>query len=221
MTSFVGGQFLILKAFCPHGVFGDFANAAITSASAAGGAVMINSLNHAVTAMEPGSVPCHLWVLWLPDGVQAEDMWTALSALEETKALHAPIAPIVLAANGIPASGLGPDIPTEAIMDTETDPGGPAYFLVEGTGRDQDRMDQYRDILLPMMVERGAYYTAFELGGDVRVLSGKWDEAIFAISRWPGRDRAIDCWTHDRYQRDAIPLRLDIGSFSVLLTEGA
>ena len=78
-------------------------------------------------------------------------------------------------------------------------------------------MDVYRGIILPMMFERHAYYTAFELGGDVEVLSGAWDEAIFAISRWPSRAAARDFWLCERYQNDAIPLRLDVGRFSVAL----
>jgi uncharacterized protein (DUF1330 family) len=90
-------------------------------------------------------------------------------------------------------------------------------MLIEGTGRDQDRMDQYRDILMPMMFEEGAFYAVFDLGGSVEVLSGAWDEAIFAISRWPSRGAAERFWMSERYQRDAIPLRIDIGRFEVAL----
>ena len=72
-------------------------------------------------------------------------------------------------------------------------------------------------IILPMMFERRAYYTVFELGGDVEVLSGSWDEAIFAISRWPSRSAARDFWLSERYQTEAIPLRLDVGRFAVAL----
>ena len=59
-----------------------------------------------------------------------------------------------------------------------------------------------------------------ELGGAVEVLSGEWSEAIFAISRWPSREAALAFWNAPKYQNDAIPLRLDIGRFSVLMLTG-
>ena len=81
-------------------------------------------------------------------------------------------------------------------------------------------MDSYRDILLPLMFDNMGYYTVFELGGDVKVLSGAWDEAIFAISRWPDRAAARRTWFADIYQEQAIPLRLDIGRFEVVMIGG-
>jgi|GEM_PF-2274140 len=220
MSDFVGGQLLILKVFCPHAAFDIFSDAASSVLAELQGRIVIHSPIQDVHVLEPGSVPCHLWVCWLPDGQAAEELWTKLTALESYHAVTQPRVPVVLAVNGIGPDGFGPDIPTHANVPTNTDPDGPVYFLIEGTGQDQARMDQYRDILLPMMQERQAYYVAFELGGDVRVLSGEWQEAIFAISRWPGRSRAEECWTNKRYQLAAIPLRIDIGSFSVLVAKG-
>ena len=81
-------------------------------------------------------------------------------------------------------------------------------------------MDAYRDIILPMMRERGAYYVAFELGGDVSVLAGEWQEGIFAISRWPSRAHAEDFWFSERYQQTAVPLRTGVGRFDVQIIEG-
>lgn len=96
----------------------------------------------------------------------------------------------------------------------------PTLMLIEGSASDQDKMDKYRDIILPMMKERGAYYICFQIGGDVEVLNGEWSEAIFAISRWPTLHQCRDFWLSTQYQKDAIPLRLDIGSFQVVTLEG-
>lgn len=126
-----------------------------------------------------------------------------------------------LACAGIPYEGWpGNFVPTIATVDVP-DAGSPrTYMVIEGTGTDQGRMDQYRDIILPLMRERGAYYVAFELGGSVRVLAGEWSEGIFAISRWPSRGHAEDFWFCDRYQNTAIPIRTGVGRFDVQIVEG-
>ena len=71
-----------------------------------------------------------------------------------------------------------------------------------------------------MMRERGAYYIAFELGGDVEVLAGAWSEGIFAISRWPSKALAEDFWYSDKYQNEAIQIRTGVGKFDVQIIEG-
>ena len=127
----------------------------------------------------------------------------------------------MLLAGKVPASGFDdPAIPTQANAASVTDT-DPVLMLIEGSATDQDRMDVYRGIILPQMFERSAYYSVFELGGDVEVLSGDWDEAIFAISRWPRRSAARDFWHSDRYQDDAIPLRIDIGRFEVSIIDAS
>lgn len=136
--------------------------------------------------------------------------------------LELPAGTVALAAAGLPYEGwpghFVPTIATVAVPDADA----PRTFMViEGTGTDQARMDQYRDIILPMMRERGAYYVAFELGGDVRVLAGSWSEGIFAISRWPSRAHAEDFWFSGRYQSVAIPLRTGAGRFDVQIIEGS
>lgn len=75
----------------------------------------------------------------------------------------------------------------------------PAHMVIEGTAYDEEAIGRYRDVILPMMRERGSYYTVFELGGNVEVLAGEWDEAIFAISRWPTIAAARDFWYSERY----------------------
>ena len=128
---------------------------------------------------------------------------------------------VALACNGIAYEGWpGNFVPTIATVDVP-DAGAPRTFMViEGTGTDQARMDRYRDMILPMMRARGAYYIAFELGGDVRVLAGTWSEGIFAISRWPSAALARDFWFSDQYQQQAIPIRTGVGKFDVQIIDG-
>lgn len=76
-------------------------------------------------------------------------------------------------------------------------------------------MDQYRDIILPMLKEQGAYYTAFEIEGNTEVLEGNWPYDIFAASRWPDYAAGHAFWDSDRYQNTAIPVRTGAGSFWV------
>ena len=220
MTDATGGSLITLRCWCPHAVFADRMPDMLETLEALGGVVLVARPVHQVRAVEPGSVPAHLLLAWLPAPDGAETFWQRLEESGTAALLSRPRPALVLAVSGLPADGLGPDIPTLANVGKKTEADGPGFLVIEGTADDQDRMDRYRDILLPMMVARDAYYVAFELGGSVRVLSGDWNEAIFAVSRWPSPARALDCWKADRYQRDAIPLRLDIGHFSVLLTHG-
>ncbi|RME66695.1 MAG: DUF1330 domain-containing protein [Alphaproteobacteria bacterium] len=212
---------LVVKAFCPHARHADFCARAAAPLAAASGTLVLAQPVHDVAALEPGSVPAHLWVAAFAHAAARDAAWAALAPLVAASGLDQAAPPVILAMAGIGAAGLGDAIPTAANVTPPASGAPPAYFLVEGTASDPPRMDRYRDILLDMMRRRGAYYVAFELGGNVRVLSGAWAQAIFAISRWPSRRAAIDCWTDRRYQDQAIPLRLGIGRFSVLMAEGA
>ncbi|MEG3155670.1 DUF1330 domain-containing protein [Sphingomonas sp. RB1R13] len=128
---------------------------------------------------------------------------------------------VALAADGLAWEGWpGHDVPTIATVHVPDDGVARAYMLIEGTGHDEQRLDQYRDIILPMLRERGAYYVLFSLGGTTRVLAGKWDEAVLAISRWPSRARAEDFWYSERYQKEAIPLRTGVSRFDVQILDG-
>jgi uncharacterized protein (DUF1330 family) len=122
---------------------------------------------------------------------------------------------------GLPWEGWpGHFVPTIATVDVPDAAAPRCFMVIEGTGTDQERMDRYRDMILPMMRERGAYYVAFELGGDVEVLAGQWSKGIFAISRWPSRDLAEDFWFSERYQNEAVPIRTGVGRFDVQIIEG-
>lgn len=172
-----------------------------------------------IAALEPGSLPLHIWISRFASMEAARRAWTdRIDATELAK----PEPPLVVAARAVPDEGFPPAmafVPTR--MNTAPDPAQPpTLLLIEGTASDQDRMDKYRDIILPMMKERRGYYLVFELGGNVEVLSGDWSEAIFAVSRWPTRQAALDFWHAQVYQETAIPLRLDVGRFSVLMMTG-
>lgn len=211
---------LVIKAFCPYAAFTRFA-ADLAGLGAQAGTPLLIVPIHAVSALEPGSVPAHLAVLEYADADARDAGWQAILPLARAAGLFEGRAPIVLAMEGIPPEGLGDLIPTAANVPVSPVFQPPAYLLIEGSATDQQRMDQYRDIILPMMRERSAYYVAFELGGSVKVLSGEWSEAIFAISWWPSMGHALDFWLARRYQQDAIPLRLDIGHFDVLAATGS
>jgi hypothetical protein len=73
-----------------------------------------------------------------------------------------------------------------------------------------------------MLKARRGYYEVFALmPGEVVALSGQWNDAIFAISRWPIRGMAEDFWYSAQYQTQAIPLRLGAGRFTVHLLDAA
>ena len=170
-----------------------------------------------VTPLEVGTKRSGLVIARFAFAQDRDALWAASGAL-----IAADPGLVALATGGIAWEGWpGNFVPTVATVDVP-DAGEPRVFmLIEGTGTDQDRMDQYRDMILPMMRDRGAYYLAFELGGDVRVLAGTWDEGIFAISRWPSRAHAEDFWFCDQYQNIAIPIRIGVGRFDVQIVEGA
>jgi uncharacterized protein (DUF1330 family) len=209
---------LVVKAYCQHSVFQRFVQAARAVAAAHHGHVLCAQPLHQVTALEPGSIPAHVWLAQFPDATARDAAWGALRGAASLLDQGEP--PIVLAMSGISADGLGDFIPTAANVPTPPSYLPVAYLLIEGTGTDQERMDKYRDIILPMMRERLAYYIAFELGGNVKVLSGRWSEAIFAISQWSASGHAADFWFSKRYQDEAIPLRTGVGKFSVLMASG-
>jgi uncharacterized protein (DUF1330 family) len=124
---------------------------------------------------------------------------------------------VALSVAGLPYEGL-PDaleIPTVASVTPPESRLPCAYMIVQGSGTDQARMDQYRDIILPMIKEQGAYYTAFEIEGNVNLLCGEWSHEIFAISRWPDYESGHAFWDSDRYQNTAIPVRTGVGHFLV------
>lgn len=182
------------------------------------GVVLASGERSAVKPLEEGSAHSGLVIIRFAFADDLEAFWASDAA--ESLAVADPIL-IALACAGLPYEGWpGNFVPTIATVDVPESTSPRTFMVIEGTGTDQTRMDAYRDQILPMMRDRGAYYVAFELGGNVRVLAGKWDEGIFAISRWADKSLAEDFWYSDHYQHHCIPLRTDVGRFDVQIIEG-
>lgn len=176
------------------------------------GTILAAGRDEVVTPLEAGTVHTGLVIARFAFDTDLDACFDALSL---------PDGSVALASAGLPYEGWpGNFVPTIATVDVPDASAPRTFMVIEGTGTDQDRMDQYRDVILPMLRERGAYYIVFELGGNVRVLAGQWAEGIFAISRWPSRGHAEDFWFSERYQSVAIPLRTGAGRFDVQIIEG-
>ena len=182
--------------------------------AAARGEVVACAGADAVEPLEPGTLHTSLLIARFAFEGDLDAAWSRIAPA-------LPDGAQALAAPGLPYEGWpGHAVPTIATVDVPAGATPRAHMLIEGTGTDAARMDAYRDIILPMIAERGGYYTLFELGGSVRVLAGAWSEAILAISRWPTIAAARDFWFSDRYQTVAIPIRSGFGHFEVQVTEG-
>lgn len=181
-----------------------------------GGRLVAARTIHDIEALEPGSVPLHTWIGLFRSMEEARTAWSEMDKGD----LARPEVPLAIMARAMPAGGVEDDaVPTH--VNVKPGPAQPpTLMLIEGSADDQDAMERYRDVILPMLKERGAYYILFELGGDVEVLSGAWNEDIFAISRWPDAHLARDFWLSPLYQETAIPIRLDVGRFQVVTLEG-
>jgi uncharacterized protein (DUF1330 family) len=172
----------------------------------------------AVKPLEPGTMHTGLVLLRFAFANDLQAFWASEVARDLAQAEPGVVA---LACAGLPWEGWpGNFVPTIATVDVPASDRPRTFMVIEGTGTDQNRMDKYRDLILPMMRDRGAYYVAFELGGNVRVLAGRWSEGIFAISRWPSSAHAEDFWFSDKYQNECIPIRTGVGRFDVQIIEG-
>jgi len=178
------------------------------------GLILASSPAEAVEALEAGTKHTGLLIARFAHQDELDAAWAAAPR-------DLPSDAQVLAAPGLPWEGWpGNFVPTIATVDVPQSDSARAYMLIEGTGTNEEAMDRYRDIILPMLRERGAYYPVFEFGGGVRALHGSFAWAFIAISRWPDLARARDFWFCDRYQTVAIPTRTGAGAFEVQVTEG-
>jgi len=206
--------YLIVRTWSTHNAFEHFADT-----FSQGRTLVARRTLNAITALEPGSVPLHTLILEFEDFHSAAAAWEVADAAS----ISVPRVPSVLVVPVIPKEGLGPDfdfVPQPS--NVTAGPGQPpTLMIIEGTPRSEPAMEAYRGIILPMIKERGAYYTAFELGDGIKVLSGDWNESVFAISRWSRRHLAEDFWLAQRYQDEAIPIRADNSAFEVVILEGA
>lgn len=190
----------------------------------AGGEVLACSHAGRVSCLEPGTVGAGILLgRWPGPGPAVSAAVEQLVALLRG-ALPPRTVPQVLLVEGLPAEGLPlvPDIPTVASVPVAPRVPRNALMVIRGSASDQARMDGYRDVILPMLKERGGYYEVFALQpGAVTAFSGGWQEQIFAISRWPARANAEDFWYSERYQTVAIPKRIGAGRFTVNLLDAA
>jgi uncharacterized protein (DUF1330 family) len=189
---------------------------------ATGGTLLARGSYEEVEVLEQGTPRAAVLIArW--DSRDAFDAgWGSQRAALESAVASIPGASLV-AVPGLPVEGLPaqPEIPTVASVVPPQSDEPPTYMLIQGRVFDQQRIDQYRDIILPMIAERGAYYTVFSLmPGELRALIGEWPEQIFAISQWPTRAAAHDFWYCERYQKIAIPTRTGAGAFLVHLLRG-
>jgi uncharacterized protein (DUF1330 family) len=171
-----------------------------------------------VACLEPGTVAAGLLIARFGERAHAVATGRDRVLPQVRRVVPPALTPLLLVADGLPDAGLPEmmDIPTAASVSRPAATQRHFFLLVRGSAWDQQRMDAYRDVILPMHFERGGYYESFAIApGQVEALSGTWSDGIFAISRWPARARAEDFWYSDRYQRDAIPLRLGAGRFTV------
>lgn len=187
---------------------------------AGGGEVLAWGHAGQIACLEPGSVASGLVIARWTDSGRLTDVAERQLIPALRSAVPPTLTPLVLRINGLPAEGLPEmmDIPTVASVPVPPKLPRNALMLIRGSASDPGRMDGYRDIILPMMKERGSYYEVFALQpGEVTALSGEWTEQILAISRWPEPAKAEDFWYSGRYQTEAIPHRIGAGRFSVHL----
>lgn len=187
------------------------------------GRVLAATPANGVECLEAGTPASAILLVQFGDGDQGRDFWRS----DAHQGLFAPLAAApdtsAILVNGLPYVGLPdmPEIPTTASVTPPDDRGPRAYMLIQGTAYDQARMDQYRDIILPMIAEQGAYYVCFEIEGNAERLHGEWQHNIFAVSRWPDYAAGHAFWDSDRYQNVAIPTRTGAGHFWVHFMTGA
>lgn len=194
----------------------NYLNDAATMAKLHGARILAKQASENVECLEAGTPSASILLAEFTGRAALNEFWQD----DDQQSIFRQIVnadPLILAAPGLPAAGL-PDmleIPTTASVKPPADRGPRAYMIIQGTGTDEARMDQYRDIILPMLKEQGAYYTAFEIEGNTKVLAGNWPYEIFAVSRWPDHAAGHAFWDSDRYQNAAIPVRTGAGSFWV------
>jgi uncharacterized protein (DUF1330 family) len=187
-----------------------------------GGVALAARADVEVEQLEPGTPPAMIVLGRWPSRAEFDAAWTSTVA-DRIDTLLGRRA-IVLAMSGLPPEGLPEDleIPTVASVPPIHDSAPPAYMTIQGSVSDQARIAGYRDVILPMMKQLGAYYIVFLIEeGAVRVLRGTWNEQIFAISAWPTQASAHDFWYSDRYQTVAVPIRAPISAFNVHLLQGS
>lgn len=182
-----------------------------------GGILLAAADAREVECLERGTPEAAVLLAQFSDPGSLRTFWEHAEHQELLNPLRSAPGLLALQIPGLPYTGLpeAPDIPTIASVQPPNDRGPRAFMVVQGTGTDPERMDRYREVILPMIAEQGAYYTAFEISGEAKVLLGQWPWGIFAISRWPDHSAGHAFWDSERYQTVAIPIRTGAGTFHV------
>lgn len=217
-------QFLFVELAGEHANQVNILKGAANELHSAGAEVLAYAAAGRVSCLEPGTAGAGILIARLANTDAAMRAASSVLLPYLKKSLQAGMVPLVLAVNGLPSNGL-PDmmaIPTVASVPVAPPMPRNALMVVRGSVTNQSQLDKYRDVILPMLKERAGYYEVFAVApGEVTALSGVWRDQIFAISRWPSRAAAEDFWFCDRYQTQAIPLRVGYGRFDVNLLDAA
>jgi uncharacterized protein (DUF1330 family) len=178
----------------------------------AGGTVLVQSPPTPLEVLEPGTPPEPTLIVRFAGIAALREAWQTVDAQSLPPGFRA------FAGAGLPPEGLPhSDLPTRANARPVEAEGPVAFMLVEGTATDQVRMGRYRDMIRPMILERGGYYVAYAPPAGVEVLVGERPPQALILSRWPTLGAARDFWYSERYQTEAIPTRTGAGEFRVLL----
>ncbi len=187
---------------------------ALTSAVAAEGGALVATGAAADNAyLEIGTPPKSVIVATWPSHTAVLAAWPSIAQHISGADADSIVA---LAGHCLAEDGL-PGFPTRANAAQVETAGPPAFMVIEGTVTAAEPMARYRDIIFPMISERGGYYLVYLPGDQVTVLHGNWPWAALIVSRWPDAAAAHDFWYSDRYQKIAIPTRTGSGVFSVVL----
>lgn len=173
--------------------------------------------------LEEGSEAHAVVVLKFPSEDAASAFWSSSEnqrlfsqAFSEGDVLH------VISVPGIPEAGLpGEPLPTVANVTIPESAGPKAFMLVQGTVSDPGPIGTYMETIVPMIIERGGIYRAWNLPDGPTVLAGEWEPQYLVLSEWPSINEPRDFWYSDTYQNVAIPTRKPASDFTVLLFEAA
>ena len=188
-----------------------------------GGTVLAGVSADGVECLEPGTPDSAVFLVEFGQAQQARAFWASERHQNLLPPTSSQAGLLALVVPGLPYNGLpeAMEIPTTASVEPPEGHGPRAFMVIQGSVSDQERMDQYRDILLPLIAAQGAFYIAFEIMAVAEVLMGNWPWSLFAISRWPDYAAGHAVWDSDRYQTKAIPKRTGAGIFHVHFFTGS
>lgn len=204
--------YLIVRSRASYASFSEFC----TTNSGAGRLIAARGA-HQLCALEAGSAVYHTWIAAWRNEAEAR---TAYSNLDLSQ-LALPAPPQVLLVPGVPLEGLPGELSHLPVRANSKIPAyqPPTLMLIEGTAEEHPRLGDYLESILPMLRAAHAVYDVYTGSEAIEVLSGEWHDTFLALSRWPQAHQTQGFWLSDAYQENSIPLRIDIGRFSVVTLE--